>query len=82
MRSPPDDTRKRSALEAILQQVARLDALLRDLLEMTQRATRNSRMSSCPRSYAIRSKPIASWRRGKVLRSKLELELAQSVTPF
>jgi signal transduction histidine kinase len=31
-----DDSRKRSALEAILQQVARLDALLRDLLEMTQ----------------------------------------------
>ncbi len=31
-----DDARKRTALEAILQQVARLDALLRDLLEMTQ----------------------------------------------
>ena len=31
-----DDARKRTALEAILQQVARLDSLLRDLLEMTQ----------------------------------------------
>nr|WP_041756545.1 HAMP domain-containing sensor histidine kinase [Bradyrhizobium sp. ORS 278] len=32
----PDPTRKGRALEAILQQVARLDALLRDLLAMTQ----------------------------------------------
>ena len=32
----PDPARKVSALEAILQQVARLDALLRDLLAMTQ----------------------------------------------
>jgi signal transduction histidine kinase len=31
-----DDARKRSALEAMLQQIGRLDALLRDLLEMTQ----------------------------------------------
>ncbi|MGJ5009808.1 sensor histidine kinase [Bradyrhizobium oligotrophicum] len=32
----PDPARKAGALEAILQQVARLDALLRDLLAMTQ----------------------------------------------
>ena len=31
-----DDTRKKTALEAILKQVARLDALLRNLLQMTQ----------------------------------------------
>jgi signal transduction histidine kinase len=31
-----DDTRKKTALEAILKQVSRLDTLLRDLLQMTQ----------------------------------------------
>src|SRR5207249_11101926 len=31
-----DDARKKTALEAILKQVARLDALLRNLLQMTQ----------------------------------------------
>jgi signal transduction histidine kinase len=31
-----DDTRKKTALEAILKQVARLDTLLRNLLQMTQ----------------------------------------------
>ncbi len=38
-----DDARKTAALQAILQQVARLDALLRDLLDMTHTAEPNLR---------------------------------------
>lgn len=38
-----DDARKKTALEAILKQVARLDALLRNLLQMTQAGEPKSR---------------------------------------
>ena len=52
-----DDARKRTALEAILQQVARLDSLLRDLLEMTQ--TGQPKFSDVELSCFLGRRPMA-----------------------
>jgi signal transduction histidine kinase len=63
-----DEARKRGALEAILRQIARLDALLRDLLDMTQ--NRVPALADVELSAFLHS----------VIEPHLELAAAKSVT--
>lgn len=69
-----DEARKTSALEAILQQVARLDALLRDLLEVTHATTPKLRLvnlSAFLRTTVDAHRDVAE-RKGLSLRSETD----------